>query len=170
MRGYFLCVHGIMLGILISDSKSMENFTGSENAPKSESTERDKINEMAMEYVKNAYAEVLSEEKGVETSFNSRGREYSIACVEDCMVAQAQLEVKIAKNVLENILKENDYYKELAAARLLEMLQAKEKYVTKFAGVRQSYSNLDMTEEFTDLKSFVDKGNEKLDEIKGKAT
>ncbi len=109
--------------------------------------------------------------KPMDYHFNSGGKDYSLACAEDCLVAAAQRVKKAGEETLEDVRHENDYHKEQAALRLLGVLEAQELLSARFAEINQSYPQSAelLTQQFPVLKSLLHSGTEVWENIKDKA-
>jgi hypothetical protein len=84
---------------------------------------------------------ILSERFPVELrqSFESHGTLYALTSPEDCMVAFAQQNREAVELLHKEIVSENDYRKEQAIAKVLELFLAYEKTVALYAELRSYY-------------------------------
>ena len=57
----------------------------------------------------------------------------------DYLIAQAQTETDIAKEIVESIREKNDYYQEKLALKMLEFYKEEEKVVSLYAEAKKNY-------------------------------
>lgn len=57
----------------------------------------------------------------------------------DYLIAQAQTETDIAKEIVESIRKKNDYYQEKLALKMLEFYKQEEKVTSLYAEAKKNY-------------------------------
>lgn len=55
------------------------------------------------------------------------------------MIAQAQTETDIAKEIVESIRQKNDYYEEKLALKMLEFFKEEEKVISLYAEAKKNY-------------------------------
>jgi len=57
----------------------------------------------------------------------------------DFLIAQAQTETDIAKEIVESIRQKNDYYEEKLALKMLEFFKEEEKVISLYAEAKKNY-------------------------------
>ncbi len=68
--------------------------------------------------------------------FHSQGRDWEIKNAVDCIRAKAQINLKLGKEILEEVREQGDYFKEKAAAKLAAFLEVQEKALSFYVELK----------------------------------